>query len=184
MEAEELVYERDLVERARHDDRAFTELYQRYFPEMYAFMVKRLGQREKAEDLVSELFLKLCQNLQKYQPQACSFRSWFYRVATNLLIDYTRKSSVKYERTVEEFPEIEDPKLDETERYARSEEGKMVRKVLATIPMRYQQLLELKFFSELSNNEIAETLGETANNVGVLIHRALKKFEEAYQARV
>jgi RNA polymerase sigma-70 factor (ECF subfamily) len=181
MEAEILAKEHALVERAKTDEQAFAELYNRYFNEVYGFLMKRLGRREVVEDLVSELFLKVFTHLESYQPQQCSFRAWLYRVATNLLIDYTRKASVRHEKTVEEFPDVMDHGADEHEKYARSEDAEKVRQVLKTLPERYQKILHLKFFAELSNTEIAETLEESANTVGVVLHRALKKFEEAYQ---
>lgn len=181
MEAELLAQEQALIERAKADEAAFAELYNRYFSEMYAFMMKRLGSREIVEDLVADLFLKVFTNLAQYQPQGCSFRAWLYRVATNLLIDHTRKASVRREKTVEEFPEVVDHAANEHEKYARSEESEKVRVVLKTLPERYQNVLQLKFFAELSNTEIAEAVGDSANTVGVLLHRALKKFEEVYQ---
>lgn len=181
MEAQSLAEEHDLIERAKTDEQAFAELYNRYFSELYGFMMKRFGNREVVEDLVSELFLKVFTNLSTYRPQGCSFRAWLYRVATNLLIDHTRKAVVRREKTVEEFPDVVDHGADEHEKYARSEEGEKVRAVLKTLPERYQKILHLKFFAELSNTEIAEAVGDTANTVGVVLHRALKKFEEAYQ---
>lgn len=181
MDAASLAQEQALIERAKTDDQAFELLYNLYFPEMYGFMMKRLGNREVSEDLISELFLKVFANLSTYERQGASFRAWLYRVATNLLIDYTRKASVRREKIVEEFPEVADRRADEYEKYARTEESEKVRILLKTLPERYQKILHLKFFAELSNTEIAEVLGDSANTVGVLVHRALKKFEEAYQ---
>lgn len=181
MEAEVFFDESVLIERAKTDEQAFAELYNRYFSELYGFMMKRIGNREVVEDLVSDLFLKVFTRLSSYTPRSTSFRSWLYRVATNLLIDYTRKASVRYEKTVVEFPEIHDVAANEEEKYARSEEGVKVRAVLERLSERYQTVLHLKFFAELSNQEIAEALSESPNTIGVTLHRALKKFEEVYQ---
>lgn len=92
-----------LVEQAKTDDRAFEKLYNYYFPQIYGFIIKRAGQKELAEDIVSTVFMKVFTHLNDYEPKTSSFKSWVYKIATNTLIDHYRKSSVKNEFTVEEF---------------------------------------------------------------------------------
>lgn len=169
-----------LVEQAKTDDRAFEKLYNYYFPQIYGFIIKRAGQRELAEDIVSTVFMKVFTHLNDYEPKTSSFKSWVYKIATNTLIDHYRKSSVKNEFTVEEFPEVLDENQDPKKEMVLKEDQVKVRRILAELPAQYQEILLLKFFSQLSNIEISETLEISANNVGVLLYRALKKFDKVY----
>lgn len=169
-----------LVRQAVTEEAAFEALYNHYFPQIYGYVLKRIGRVEAAEDIVSEVFLKVFTKLQAYRETEGSFRSWLYTVATNTLIDHCRKSSVKLELTVEEMPEIIDDEQDQVRHMKQLEDKVLIRKVLDQLPAKYQKVLHLKFFAELSNIEIAESLHISANNVGVLLYRALKKFEEVY----
>ncbi len=173
-----------LVERAKTDDAAFVELYNDYFPKIYGFVLKRTGQRETAEDIVSSVFMKVFTNLKSYSYRECSFGAWVYKIASNALIDHYRKVARHPETMPEEMPEIYDEKQDVDTGLMLREEQALVRAVLKKLPDRYEQILSLKFFAELSNQEIADSLDIKANNVGVLIHRALAKFEECYQLYV
>lgn len=172
--------EATLVRQAATEEAAFEALYNHYFPQIYGYVLKRIGRVEATEDIVSEVFLKVFAKLQAYRETEGSFRSWIYTVATNTLIDHCRKSSVKLELTVEEMPETIDDEQDQTKHMKRLEDKVVIRTVLDQLPQKYQKVLHLKFFAELSNIEIAETMDISANHVGVLMYRALKKFEEVY----
>ncbi len=176
--------EHALVERAKNDEQAFRELYERYFNEVYGFIAKRVGGRETAEDLTSELFIKIFTKLSSYEPRDCSFRAWLYRVAHNILIDHYRKASVRRETTVEEFPEIRDENQDVNEEIMRRHDAATVRSVLDQLPERYGQVLELKFFAEMDHAEIAGVMNVTVNNVGVMVFRALRAFARYYERYV
>jgi RNA polymerase sigma-70 factor (ECF subfamily) len=176
--------ELDLIERAKTDSDAFEELYDDYFPHIYGFIFKRTGQRETAEDIVSVIFIKVFTCLNQYKEKKCSFKSWVYTIALNTLIDHYRKHSVKNEVVVEEFPEIIDDRQDQVQGLISTEDQRMVREVLKKLPVAYQKILNLKFFSELSNREISEILAISPNHVGVLLYRALKKFKKVYQNHI
>lgn len=176
--------EQFLVERAKTDDASFEQLYNQYFPKIYGYVLKRTGQRETAEDIVSVVFIKVFTNLKSYRYRDCSFGAWVYKIATNSLVDHYRKVGRKPEVLPEEMPEIRDAKQDLGVALEAKQERAVVREVLKKLPARYEEILNLKFFAELSNQEIADSLGLETNNVGVLIHRALAKFEETYQAYV
>jgi RNA polymerase sigma-70 factor (ECF subfamily) len=170
-----------LVKKAKNDNVAFAELYDKYFPQIYGFIFKRIGQKEITEDIVSIVFIKVFTHLSDYKKKDCSFRSWLYRIAVNTIIDYHRKHSVKKEIAVDEFPEIVDDSQDQEQILHKMENQRIVQSLLDKMPGAYQKILQLKFFSELSNLEIAEVLDISPNNVGVLLYRALKKFKASYQ---
>lgn len=177
--------EMELVERAKTDEAAFGVLYNRYFPKIYGYIFKRLGNREAAEDVVSTIFLKAFCNLKKYQPQACGFSAWLYKVAGNCLIDYYRQTGRRPATTpLDETFELADGEPNPMLLAQSAEERVIVKKVLAALPERYQKVLDLKFFGEFSNLEIAEILETSTNNTGVLVYRALKEFAKIYKKYV
>ena len=174
--------EAEIVERAKKDDQSFEILYNFYFPKIYSYLFKRVGSFSIAEDLVSITFLKVFTNLDKYKYKGYSFSAWIYRIATNNLIDYYRKSKGKREINIDDLKEIKDERSNEPEELIKiSEDKKLVQWVLKELPEKYQRVLYLKFFAEKSNNMIAEILETNENNTRVLIFRALRKFKEIYQ---
>jgi len=170
---QEQLKEMELVERAKTDEKAFRELYELYFPKIYGYVLKRVGKREIAEDLVSEVFMKVFAKIDIYTDKGYSFGAWIFKITGNLLIDYYRKESGKITVNIEECLEM--PGEQKGDSLTLTNEAKReVEKYLLCLAERERKAVELKFFAELSNLEIAEILGVSANNVGVILYRALK----------
>ncbi len=172
-----------LAERARTDDAAFSLLYERYFPKIYAYIFRRLGNREQTEDVVSVTFEKVFLHLDKFRPGGGgTFQAWVYRIATNAVIDYIRKEKHTISMAPEDLPEEIHPStgLDATQEMIKLEDSEAVQRVIKKLPQRYQEVIQLKYFSELSNIEVAEVLQISPNNAGVLLSRALKQFSQMY----
>lgn len=176
-----LANERELVEEAKSNEAAFTQLYNHYFPKIYGYVARRTPVRVEAEDITSTIFIKVVTSLKTYRYQDCSFGAWIYKIATNCLIDHYRKVGRTPVSLVDEFPEIKDFKQDPVNDMVLKENAAAVHETLAKLPVKYREILYLKYFSELSNQEIAASLDISPNNAGVLIHRALAKFQEIYQ---
>jgi len=176
----DLQMEQELVEKAKTDNLAFEQLYNLYFPKIYGFVYKRVGQKQICEDIVSEVFMKVFTNLKDYQNQGMSFGCWVYKIATNKLIDYYRTGKRKLIVGVERLENI-GSKENVGEQTANKMELEKAQVVIQTLPENYQQIINLKFFAELNNQEIAKIMKISENNAGVLIFRALKKFREEYE---
>lgn len=171
-----------LVKQARTDDRAFEILYDFYFSKIYFFVFKRTGQKEITEDIVSATFMKVFTGLKTFEAKhENSFAAWVYQIAGNKLIDYYRSQGrhplVNIESIVEPQDESQNPQAD----FIRNLNKSVVAKVLLSLPEHDQKILQLKFFADLDNVEIAEIMGVPANNVGVWLFRALKRFQKNYQ---
>lgn len=176
--------EQDLIQKAQREapedqpgaDAAFTKLYEFYLPKIYGYIYKRVGKREIAEDLTSQTFLKMVENLKRFRGR--HFKSWLFKIATNSIIDYYRMSRPAAPITeYEDLPENSPGPVQQTEQMQNREK---VLAVLALLPEKYQRVLHLKFFADLSNEELAVSLKITENNLGVLIYRALKSFKKLY----
>jgi RNA polymerase sigma-70 factor (ECF subfamily) len=179
MEGHDLKDEHALAERAKTDDAAFTKLYEFYLPRVYGYVCRRVGDRATAEDLTSQAFLNAVAALPKYRPTA-PFGAWLFRIATNVLIDHYRVLGRRPNEALEAAEGLADRRPDAAAEADRKAERERLERVLALLPERERRLLTLKYFSELSNVEIAEAEGLKPNHVGVLLHRALKNAHERY----
>ncbi len=165
--------ERQLIKKAQENTQAFEELYNHYLPKIYGFLLNRTGQKELAEDLTSEVFAKALANLTKYNDRGIAFSAWLFKIARNTLIDWSRK---KKEILVEKIADESEkqPEKQALRSLELDEKKILIRKTLNHLPEKYQTVLSLKFFEELSNDEIAEVVGCRKGAVAVRIHRALR----------
>ncbi len=165
--------ERQLIKKAQENAKAFEELYNHYLPKIYGYLLNRTGQKELAEDLTSEVFAKALANITNYDDRGIGFSAWLFRIARNTLIDYKRK---KKEILVDptEMRETRSPDHPDINNLEQEEKWSYIRKTVNTLPEKYQTILSLKFFEEMSNDEIAEILGCKKGAVAVRIHRALR----------
>ncbi|MCD4704803.1 RNA polymerase sigma factor [bacterium] len=171
----------ELIKKAVNDDQAFEILYNYYFPKIYGYLFKRTGNREVAEDLMSETFLKVFSNLKKFSQKEGYFKAWIYRIATNKLIDHYRKSGKRKDLDLEKFENVlESEEKSPEEKFIVLENQEMVNIILRKMPKRYSEILYFKFFAEMDGGEISEILKISINNVRVLTFRALKNFNKIY----
>lgn len=176
----EISYYNSLAQKAIHDEDAFQELYEHFFPRVYNFIFARVKNPDAADDIVSTAFLKMYENLARYNPERAAFSTWLFRIALNCMTDYFRRKESSQEAEWEEFFDPAAPDSLEPEAQTLAEEGNAeLLKALDKLTDKERRIVELKYFSGLGNKEIAEILGITANNVGVVLFGALKKLRKA-----
>lgn len=168
-----------LVELAKTDSDAFAQLYDFYFPKVYAFVMAKVGSKNAAEDIVSDVFMKLVENLPKYHDRGLPFSAWLFAVARNVLFDFYAKQKKHDVLPIEEGVEIKDENEEMAPaKVASSNELKdKVKTVMNKLPERELSILQMKFFSGLTNREIAATLNLSESNVGIILFRVLKKIK-------
>lgn len=156
------------------DDVAFDELYEHFFPKIYNLIYARVKNAATADDIVSDVFEKMVEHLAEFDSTKASFATWLSRIAMRTLTDYYRWQS--YRQNVE-WDDVFSPSIDEKERPEGQlliKEGKSeLLQAVGKLREREQRIIELKFWGELSNKEIAETLDISAANVGVILFRAM-----------
>lgn len=157
------------------DTQAFSALYDHFFPQVYRYAAFRFD-REVAEDLVADIFLKVWEKLHTYQERkGIPFAAWLFRIARYEVIDIYRS----HKETDEMPEELHDP--DELNRadtdVKRADVLKMVRTAMDKLPRRYRDILQLSYMADLPHSEIARTLNMREGAVRVLKFRALEKLE-------
>jgi RNA polymerase sigma-70 factor (ECF subfamily) len=162
------------------DSDAWGELYRRYAPAIYRFCRRLLPAREDAEDATTEIFMKVRQKLGTYDATR-PFTAWLYKVASNHCWDTLRRRHIRQDLEtgdVETLP-LEHPDPSQLERLQAEHTSKEVRRGLAKLPDRARMALVLRYYAEMSYDEIAETLGVRRAFVGVLLLRARHQLRDA-----
>ena len=165
-----------VIERARgHDAEALGEIYRRYVRRVFGLCRYMLDSRERAEDATSEVFLKLQRSIESYDG-SIPFPRWLLRVAGNQCIDALRRQrrgqvivDVDDGATAVEAPSAQPSPLGAV---MSKEERAQVRDAIARLPENYRLPLVLRYYSELSYDEIAQQLDLRRNYVAALIFRA------------
>jgi RNA polymerase sigma-70 factor (ECF subfamily) len=160
------------------DDSAFTEVYQDYAPRIWKHVYYRTNNRESADDIMSETFLRTWEFVRVRSHEVEHLRAFIYRVANNLVVDHYRSRSraaiqmdEEMERTLGYDAEID---IQAEERL----QADNMRRALLQLQAEARDLLVMRFIDELTIEEIADALGKNRNAVYVSIHRAVKKLKE------
>ncbi len=175
----------DSIARARAGNAdAWGELYHQYASQVFRFCRRALPTREDAEDATMEIFLKLRDKLGQYDSTR-PFTAWLYKVAANHCWDSLRRRRVRQDLEtgeVENLP-LEHPDPGQLERLVEQRTGQEVRRALSGLPSRARMALVLRYYAELSYDEIAEALGIRRGFVGVVLLRARHQLREALGQR-
>src|ERR1700733_11575595 len=164
----------DLLAQVRAGDSdAWGELYRRYAPAIFRFCRRALPTREDAEDATTEIFMKVRQKLGLYDSSR-PFTAWLYKVASNHCWDTLRRRRIRQDLETGDLDTLplEHPDPSQLERLQAEHSSKEVRNGLALLPDRARMALVLRYYADMSYEEIADTLGVRRAFVGVLLLRA------------
>ena len=159
---------------------AWGEIYRQYASPIYRLCRRALPSREDAEDATMEIFVKVREKLGHYDPSR-PFTAWLYKVAANHCWDILRRRRVRQDLEtgeVESLP-LEHPDASQLERMVEQQTSLDVRTALASLPPRARMALVLRYYADMSYDEIAEALGVRRAFVGVVLLRARHQLREA-----
>lgn len=161
------------------EEKAFAKLMSRYKDAIYFMLLKMVNNKNDAEDLTIEAFGKAFKNLHQYSPNY-AFSTWLFKIATNNCIDFLRKRRGVYV-SIENNPENGDNEApvklrsndpDPEEKLIRIQKAFLMRKIVHRLKPRYRILVELRYFSEYSYEEIAKELNLPLGTVKAQLFRA------------
>jgi len=162
------------------DDQAFASLMERYKKPVYHMILKMVRNVDDAEDLTIEAFAKAFKNLYRFKKDY-TFSTWLFRIATNNSIDFIRKkrletmsldTSYQDESGESVTIDVEDKNLNPQEEAIKSQKKELVQLFVTKLPAKYQRLVKLRYFKELSYEEIAKELDAPLGTVKAQLHRA------------
>jgi RNA polymerase sigma-70 factor (ECF subfamily) len=162
------------------NQKAYSTLMDRYRHSIYHMMLKMVNNREDADDLTLEAFGKAFVKLPSYAPRY-AFSTWLFKIAINNAIDYIRKKRIHI-LSIDEPMETEGDQeysenlrahiLDPEEQFIRKQRVMMMRHMLTKLNKKYRLMIELRFFEELSYDEIASELNIPLGTVKAQLFRA------------
>jgi len=173
------------------DDQAFRKMFDENFPRLYRFAKSRLnGDHDAACDVVQQTFCKGIERLDTYRGEAALY-TWFYQICRNTLIDYCRANNIRSRNLVPledqenvravleslAAPEIDQPDVDAS----RHDVVRLIQATLDSLPLRYGDVLELKYVEGLSVRDIAGKLGISEKATESTLTRARNAFQTAFQ---
>ncbi|MBC6697719.1 MULTISPECIES: RNA polymerase sigma factor [Hymenobacter] len=162
------------------DEKAYAELMQIYKKPVYHVVLKMVRNPDDADDLTIEAFAKAFRNLHKFNPEF-AFSTWLFRIATNNCIDFIRKnkiktmsidSAIKIDNGDEITIDFRDQNLNPQETTIKNQKIEIMQHVVSRLPDKYQRLVTLRYFDELSYEEIAQELKAPLGTVKAQLHRA------------
>lgn len=175
----DLPEEQKLVEDAQQSADGFGKLYDHYFSKVYGFVASKICDRGDAEDLTSEIFMKVLENIHRYEWRGVPFGGWLFKIARNTLNAYYIEKARVSNKDIEEMYALSDDeeKTSPHKNAARGELTEKVRLVMSELPEREKTVLQLKFFGQLNNREIMHATGLSESNVGIILYRTLRKIK-------
>lgn len=158
------------------DQGALATLYDHYFPRVYRYVSARLVSNEDAEDVTTEIFLRIIENLRTFSWRGLPFGAWVFRIARNEVVSHVRRQKVRT-ATAPLTETIQDPSPDHVDELVTQLTIETVRQATEQLPEAQRQVISLRFIAGLSVAETAQALGKTENNVKVLQHKAIAKLQ-------
>lgn len=162
------------------DQAAFAALLSRYRESIYHLILKMVKNLDDADDLTIETFGKAFSNLEKYSPNY-AFSTWLYKIALNNCIDYIRKKRIETFSLDKPFSDDEGDQYvmdvktsapDPEETYILQQRARLMRQTIEKLNPKYKSLIELRFFEELSYEEIAKKMNLPLGTVKAQLFRA------------
>ncbi len=183
----------ELIDRAviEKDQQAYASLMKRYKKAVYFMILKMIRDADDAEDLTMEAFAKAFRNLHKFKKDY-TFSTWLFRIATNNAIDFIRKKKLKtmsLNNTLTDDGgnavniDIEDDDNNPQDEYIKTQRKEMVRIFVDKLPAKYRKLVKLRYFDELSYDEIAAELDKPLGTVKAQLHRSRELLFEIAQGK-
>ncbi len=172
--------ERELIKRAKEcDSSAFARLYEHYYQDIYNYIYYRVPDASLAEDMTSEVFIKVLESIDSFTFRGFPFSSWLFRIARNLMIDYYRSHPEPVELPLEAGVLLaEEAPSDVFERELTQQQ---LAQALSNLTEDQQQVVILRFVDRLSNTDVAQVLGKSEGAIKSLQYRALSSLNRVLE---
>jgi RNA polymerase sigma-70 factor, ECF subfamily len=171
----------EAIARARAGDAdAWGDLYREFAPAIFRFCRRALPTREDAEDATMEIFMKLRDKLGQYDDTR-SFSAWLYKVAANHCWDLLRRRKIRQDKETGDLENVPlaHPDPSQLDRMIEQRSSEEVRKALDKLGSRARMALVMRYYSDMSYDEIADALGVRRAFVGVVLLRARHELRQA-----
>jgi RNA polymerase sigma-70 factor (ECF subfamily) len=164
--------DRVLVARAQEDKEVFSELYERYLGQIFRYFASRTGDKDLAEDLSSETFIKAFDKFEEYDFSERPFKAWIFRIGHNVLMDHFRKKGNNLTSLEDIGEQADGENLSEKAHFKLL--AAKIHDFLDDFSAEEKDILLMKLSSDLKFSEIAELLGKNESTIKTKYFRSLK----------
>jgi RNA polymerase sigma-70 factor, ECF subfamily len=166
--------ERHLIEAAQQDPSRFAELYEQHFDRVYAFVARRVRDRDAAEDVTAEVFHQALACLAAFQWRGAPFAAWLFGIAARVVAHRWQRNGLRHEIASDELPEVGGE--DQTERRA------ILAQLIDALPHDQRQVIIRRVLDGRSVREIAQELARSEGAVKQLQFRALQTLRAKFRS--
>ena len=171
--------EQRLVEQAQSEAQAFATLYDHYVARIFKYVYRQVLDEAVAEDITAVTFEKALRHIRRYEVQGSSFGAWLYRIAHNELMSHYRRQKFLLPLKWLGWTEGRSAETAVVQR----EQQSYLHAALAQLSAKDRDIISLRYFEELSSEEVAEILGCSRQNVYLRLHRALGRLRQQLEVK-
>jgi RNA polymerase sigma-70 factor (ECF subfamily) len=164
-----------LVARAVAEPAAFAAIYDHYFPRVYNYVRYRVREAEIADDVTAQVFQTTLVKLSSYRPERAPFAIWLFAIARNAVNDHLRAANRRRWLSLDVLWDHPSPEPQPEEAAIQNEARTDLLAALAGLGDRERDLVAMKFAAGLTHRHIAELVGLSESNVGVILYRAMQR---------
>jgi RNA polymerase sigma-70 factor, ECF subfamily len=182
--------EKDFIEKAKNNPKVFGELYDQYYPRIFGYIFRITGDYAVACDITSETFLKVWMKIGGFRWKGFSISSWIFKIATNELNQYFRKKkytphtlldlAIIDRDTRANPPYVNDSTNETITRLDQAEEFMNLHRELTMLPSKYQTVIALRYFEEMSIAQISQILAKKEGTVKSHLSRGLDRLKNNF----
>jgi len=167
--------EEKIIEAKAGKQSAYKYLLDKYWMDVYRFQKSRINNQNDAEDITIQTFAKAFDNLNQFNPKY-DFKNWLIMMSKQVYIDYQRKKKHQFTSLKENYEvfQLPDKELTADDKMILEQSFMELKKAINQLKPHYKQVIELRYFHDMSYKEIADRIGEPLNNVKIKLLRAKK----------
>lgn len=179
--------EEQLIKEIKNYPESFEKVYNLHYQTIFNYCYRRTSRFDDAKDITSETFLKAYLNIHKFKWKGISILSWLYRIATNEMNLYYRSQKYKPKQLSEAYNEIilysnstslEEEKEKAEIEFQKHEQFLAVQEALQKLPLKYQEVISLKYFEKLKIKEISTVINKKEGTIKSLLSRGIAQLKE------
>lgn len=153
----------------------FDHVFELYYKRVYKYICYRINNQHMAEDLCSQAFERVITRFDTYSPKKSSFEIWLFAIVRNIIADYHRSNKKRFALSLDSILDLISPKPSLEEEVIAEDGNRELFLALSQLTDKERNIISMKFAAGLKNSEIADLLGISGSNVGVVLYRSLKK---------
>jgi RNA polymerase sigma-70 factor (ECF subfamily) len=172
-----------IVQRAKNNDpNAFAELYEEYFDKIYRYITVKIGDRDEAEDLTQQVFLKAHGSISSFKWKGVPFSAWLYRIAHNQIVDHLRKRQKQPDTLNDEIPVMDKEENKPENIVEKRMDIQQVLNAARNLTDAQREVISLRFTAGMPTAQVAEIMGKNPGAIKALQHSAIAALRKSLLA--